>query len=146
MREFSASSTITQLSKTRAEGAPVVVHRDVTGPASMPARLREPEDRARTSRPRKIAGSAKQAKVTSRAAPIPSNDEPVSRAAHAVKNRPRPSKYANRITSPSNEIGALPWAKGTTSAPMPTVTRPTTGPARNTQVVVGLKTEPFRKS
>ena len=58
----------------------------------MPASWSEPDSLARTSRPRKNAGSARQAKVTSRAAPIPSNGEPVSRAAEAVKNRPRPSR------------------------------------------------------
>ena len=59
-----------------------------------------------TSRPRKNAGSARHAKVTSRAAPIPSNAEPVSRAAAAVKNRPRPSRYASRTRSPAKCTGA----------------------------------------
>ena len=77
---------------------------------------------------------------------MPSNAEPVSRAAEAVKNRPRPSRYASRIKSPVNEIGPLELASGISSTAIPAVTSPTTGPARNTQVVVVLKTEPFRKS
>ncbi len=51
-----------------------------------------PVARARTRRQRKSAGSARLANVTSRAAPIPSNGEPVSSAASAVKKRARPSR------------------------------------------------------
>ena len=57
----------------------------------MPANCSVPESFASTSKPRNKAGSARQAKVTSRAAPMPSKAEPVSRAAE-VKNRPRPSR------------------------------------------------------
>ena len=112
-----------------------------------PARVNWPESFASTSSPRKNAGSARQANVTSRAAPIPSNGEPVSSAAEAVKNRPRPSRYASRIRSPVNEIGALGVAQRNQEQrrkpPSPGLT---TGPARNTQVVVVLKTEPFWNS
>ena len=45
-----------------------------------------------------------------------------------------------------NEIGAVESASGISSTASAAVTSPTTGPARNTQVVVVLKTEPFRKS
>ncbi len=38
------------------------------------------------------------------------------------------------------------WPSGIRSTASAAVTRPTTGPARKTQVVVVLKTEPFRKS
>ena len=52
----------------------------------------EPESFASTNSPKKKAGSARQANVTSRAAPMPSNGEPVSRAAVVVKKRPRPNR------------------------------------------------------
>ncbi len=45
--------------------------------------------------------------------------------------------------SPVNESGAVELASGISSTAIAAVTRPTTGPARNTQVVVVLKTEPF---
>ena len=45
--------------------------------------------------------------------------------------------------SPVNETGAAELASGTNSTAIAAVTSPTTGPARNTQVVVVLKTEPF---
>ncbi len=48
--------------------------------------------------------------------------------------------------SPVNEIGALEFASGIMSTAIRAVASPTTGPARNTQVVVVLKTEPFWKS
>ncbi len=112
----------------------------------MSASCSDPDSLARTSSPRNSAGSARHAKVTSRAAPIPSKAEPVSRAADAVKNRPRPSRYASRIKSPVNETGAVALASGMSSTASAAVTRPTTGPARNTQVVVVLKTDPLRKS
>ena len=59
---------------------------------SMPESESEPVARTRTTRHRNSAGSANEAKVTSRAAPMPSKDEPVSSAARAVKKRPRPSR------------------------------------------------------
>src|SRR6266851_4647559 len=139
MRAFSASRTMNQLSKTKASAAPAVSQCDASALPSMPASCSDPDSLASTSSPRKNAGSARQAKVTSRAAPIPSNAEPVSRAAAAVKNRPRPSKYASRIRSPVNEIGVLEFVKGTSSTASAAVTKPTTGPARNTKVVVRLQ-------
>ena len=63
-----------------------------------------------------------------------------------MKNRPKPSKYANRIRSPVNEIGAVESASGIIIAAITAVTKPTTGPALNTQVVVVLKTDPFWQS
>src|SRR5207249_1985162 len=69
-----------------------------------------------------------------------------SSAAAAVKNRPKPSRYTSRIRSPVKEIGACPPANGTINTTIPVVTSPTTGPARKTQVVVVLNTDPFRAS
>ncbi len=58
----------------------------------MPERESDPVARANTTKHRKSAGSAMLAKETSRAAPMPSNDEPVSSAASAVKNRASASR------------------------------------------------------
>jgi hypothetical protein len=41
------------------------------------------------------------------------------------------------------ETGAAEFVIGTNNTAIPVVTSSTTGPARNTQVVVVLKTEPF---
>ncbi len=96
--------------------------------------------------PKNNAGSARHANVTSRAPPMPSNDEPVSSAAATVKNRPSPSTYANTTKSPANAIGARWPAIGTSSAAVNPVARPTTGPARKIHVVVVLNTAPLRSS
>ena len=48
--------------------------------------------RASATKPRNRAGSASHANVTSRAAPMPSNGDPVSSAAEAVKKRPSASR------------------------------------------------------
>ena len=83
---------------------------------------------ARTRSPRKNAGSARQEKVTSRAAPMPSNDDPVSRAAAAVKNRPSPNRYARRIRSPGKRDRChVEPASGISNTATTAVTRPTTG-------------------
>ena len=81
-----------QLSSTKARDAPSVaqcVHSELP---SMASNRKDPDSLAKTTNPRKKAGSARQAKVTSRAAPMPSNDDPVSIAADAVKKRPSPSR------------------------------------------------------
>ncbi len=48
----------------------------------------EPDRRASARNAKNSAGSVSHANPTSRAAPMPSNGEPVSRAAAAVKKRP----------------------------------------------------------
>ena len=51
------------------------------------------------------------------------------------------------MRSPVKEgMGALELPSGINITAIAAVTSPTTGPARNTHVVVVLKTEPFRKS
>ncbi len=77
---------------------------------------------------------------------MPSKAEPVSSAARAVAKRASPSRYANRMKSPANEsaAGAPPMERRSPAAA--TAASPTTGPARNTQVVVRLYTAPFRRS
>src|SRR5579872_2148467 len=147
MRQFSTKSTMNQLKSTSTSEAPEVIHfsASIVVP-SISASFNDPDRLARTRNPRNNAGSARQAKVTSRAAPMPSNGEPVSSAAQAVKNRPNPSKYAKSNTSPVNEIGALGPTRGISNPASATVANPTTGPARKIQVVVVLITEPLRKS
>ena len=68
-----------QLISTKASEAPAVGQCAASAGPSMPDNCSEPESFASTSMPRNKAGSARQAKVTSRAAPIPSNAEPVSK-------------------------------------------------------------------
>ncbi len=94
-----------QLSRTRASEAPAVGQCDASELPSMPASCSDPESLARTSKPRKKRRFRQAGEGHFPAAPMPSNAEPVSRAAEAVKNRPRPSRYASRIRSPVNEIG-----------------------------------------
>ena len=57
-----------------------------------------------------------------------------------------PSRYANRMKSPANEsaAGAPPMERRSPAASI--AASPTTGPARNTHVVVRLYTAPFRRS
>src|SRR4051812_35080508 len=108
MREFSASSTTNRPAATRTSDATGKPAREtVKGARSIVVRLNEPESLASTRKARNNAGSEKQAKVTSRAAPIPSNDEPVSSAAVVVKKRARPKRYANKIKSPVKRMGLL---------------------------------------
>ncbi len=76
-----------QLARTRTIDALAFCQAPAARTSSMCVSDREPERRARASRPKRSAGSARAEKVTSRAAPIPSNGEPVSRAAVATKNR-----------------------------------------------------------
>src|ERR1019366_1354271 len=97
-------------------------------------------------KPKNKAGSAKEEKETSRAAPIPSKEDPVSRAAEAMKNRPKASKYTMKIMSPWKAKTALWCPRGTIREAVKIEIQPTRGPARNTQVVVRLKTIPFLKS
>ena len=59
---------------------------------SMGARERLPVALARAAKPKKRAGSARALKETSRAAPMPSKAEPVSRADSTVRKRARPSR------------------------------------------------------
>src|SRR5207244_2034870 len=87
MREFSASRITNQLATTRTSDAPAVNHPADQGASSIGQSESERDSLAITRRPKKSAGSASEAKLTSRAAPIPSKAEPVSRAAEAMKNR-----------------------------------------------------------
>ena len=135
-----------QLRTTSVRGAPAVSQWEPTDPPNMSERAKDSDSFASTSSPMKSAGSARQAKLTSRAAPIPSNADPVSRAEEAVKNRPRPNRYASSTASPTKDTGAPAETNGMRSSARAAVTTPTTGPARKTQVVVVLNTEPFRKS
>jgi hypothetical protein len=99
-----------------------------------------------TEKAKKRAGSESMANVTSLADPIPSNDEPVSRAAAVVKKRESPNRYAKRIRSPVKETGALNRPMGTSKPAMNMVVNVTIGPIRKIQVVVVLKTIPLRNS
>ncbi len=58
----------------------------------MTLRVRPPEIRASTTKMTNRVGSARQEKVASRAAPMPSKLEPVSRAARMVKKRESPNR------------------------------------------------------
>jgi hypothetical protein len=102
--------------------------------------------RASAISPRMNAGSAKHANVASRAAPIPSNDDPVSSAAAIVKNRDNPSTYARAMKSPSNDHMARASPIGIKSAPIRAPASATAGPAMKTHVVVVLTTDCFRSS
>ena len=106
----------------------------------------EPDIRVRASMPKRSAGSARAENVTSRAAPIPSNGEPVSSAAAATKNRASENTPTKRIMSPVNERTAGRPPRGSRSAATTGATTDRTGPARNTHVVVRLTTKPFRRS
>ena len=61
-------------------------------PRSMVESERLDEAFARAAKPRKRAGSARAEKATSRAAPMPSKLEPVSRADSTVRNRASPNR------------------------------------------------------
>src|SRR5260370_38655024 len=103
MRAFSANRSTNQLTKTKRSEAPLDCQLEESAPASMALKLSVPERLASTNRPKKSTGSARQARVTSRAAPMPSKAEPVSKAAHAGKNLPKPSNHAQSIKSPAKE-------------------------------------------
>ena len=86
-----------------------------TSRRACPTATATPTSLARTSRPRNSAGSARQAKVTSRAAPIPSNAEPVSRAA-GDGEEPAQAQQVRRTGSKSpveRRPGGRPATNGT---------------------------------
>ena len=89
MRQFSAKSTTKSPVKSRRSEAPVAPQIAGVTWCSIGVRLMVPESLVRVIRAKNRVGSARQEKVTSRAAPIPSKAEPVSRAATVVKKRPR---------------------------------------------------------
>ena len=91
-----------------------------------------------------MAGSASNANVTSRLAPMPSKLEPVSSAAMTVTNRAKPSRYASTTRSPLKASGAANPPSGTSPVATAAAARPTTGPARKTHDVVRLYTAPLR--
>ena len=84
--------------------------------------------------------------MTSRAAPIPSNGEPVSIAAAATKNRASANTPTNRSMSPANGRSAGAPPRGIRSSATHGATTDRTAPARKTHVVVPLRTSPFRNS
>ena len=91
IRLFSVRNTIIQPASTRMNG-PVARVMANPGEASMPDRERLPLALARAAKPRNSAGSVSTEKVTSRAAPMPSKLDPVSRAETTVANRARPNR------------------------------------------------------
>src|SRR6266536_2820867 len=103
IREFSARERTKSPIAARTSAGAARPHASGSAGPSMPPSESEPVARARTRRQRKRAGSARLANVTSRAAPIPSNGEPVSSAASAVAKRARPRRYAKRTKSPLKE-------------------------------------------
>ena len=64
--------------------------------------------------------------------------DPVSSAASTVTKRISPSRYTSRTTSPGNDQSPRVPANGTSASAIRTAARPSTGPARNTHVVVRL--------
>ena len=101
---------------------------------------------ATATSPNSSAGSASAEKKTSRLAPIPSNAEPVSKAAATVKNLASPSRYANSTKSPAKWTGASQGPNGTSSTAAAVAASVTIGPARNTHDVVRLYTAPLPSS
>ena len=99
--------------------------------------------RASAPSPTSSAGSAKTANCNSRLAPMPSKLEPVSNAASTVKKRPSTRRYASKIRSPGNATADGTRPSGRISKTSERTARFTTGPARNTHVVVPLYTAPF---
>ena len=92
MRQASASSTMKSPMAMSTSGATVSAGTPPTVACSIVPSVSEPERRASTISARKRAGSERQAKVTSRDAPMPSKAEPVSSAAAVVKKRPSPKR------------------------------------------------------
>jgi len=88
----------------------------------------------------------KAAKVTSRLAPMPSKLEPVSRPASTSAKRPSASRPANATRSPAKLRRAARPSSGSRSAAATVETTTATGPARNSQVVVGLMRDRLRSS
>ena len=119
----------------------------VSGERSIGVRLNDPDSLASTRNARNSAGSEKQANVTSRAAPIPSKDEPVSSAADVVKNRAKPEQIReqNQIAGESDGRMQTAQAEQAIRRSEPPPASPA-APARNTHVVVVLKTIPLRIS
>ena len=75
----------------------------------------------------------------SRLAPMPSNAEPVSRAARIVMNRAEPEERGkeNDVPVEGDERGGPP-AQGRIAIAATTAASPRVGPARKTQLVVRL--------
>src|SRR5712691_7046399 len=93
IREFSASKTTNNPLATRTSGATGnIAHDVIAGAFSIGERESDPDNFASTRKARNNAGSEKHANVTPRAAPNPSNDDPVSSAADVVKNRASPNR------------------------------------------------------
>src|SRR5258708_37213994 len=93
---------------TISTSAAVALRHAVPLAASTEASSSELPTRASARRPKKSAGSARQANGSSRAAPIPSHEDPVSSAAAVVNKRPRPERQKKRIMAPREPIGAMP--------------------------------------
>src|ERR1039457_5360408 len=144
IRLVSARTKINRLTTTRSNGADTPLHVSEGAELSIVDNVKDDVRLASTINPKNSAGSARQAKVTSRAAPMPSKEEPVSSAANTVKKRPSPNRYANNTRSPMNATGALWYPSGIKQPAMIVVTTATTGPARNSQVVVVLSTTSLR--
>jgi len=96
---------------------------------SISLRDREPDNLARTRKAKNNAGSDRQAKVTSRDAPIPSKEEPVSRAAVVVKKRAKPKRLGEEQQVPVKAIGEPKRPKGMRRPAIRTADKVTTGPA-----------------
>src|SRR5688572_10344934 len=86
--------------------APAPDHSDLSTTPSIADNESEPAPPARTISESRNAASARQANVASRAAPMPSNADPVSSAASTVKKRPSANRYTRNKRSPVNAIGA----------------------------------------
>src|SRR5260370_5287719 len=145
IRLHSAKRTMKRLTITIRREAPAEVH---SAPSPAPSSVdseREPEVRTSARRPRNSAGSARQENVASRAAPMPSNGEPVSSAASPVKNRDRAKRYAKSTKSPLKEMSGAWLPKGSSVPATNGVVAATTAAARYTPLAVLLKTESFRK-
>ena len=130
---------------TRARGGAACAQTPTVTWGSIVDSDRLPVFRAMAARARRSAGSARVENVTSRLAPMPSKLDPVSSAAITVEKRARARRYANRRRSPGKATRAGA-PRGTRAAATTTAANPTTGPARNTQLVVRLYTAPFAMS
>jgi hypothetical protein len=108
----------------------------------------EPERRVSTISPKKSAGSVRQEKVTSRAPPMPSKAEPVSKCRGDGEEASQAEEVGEEHQIAFERDGCARWPPSGDehAAAKRAVTRPTSGPALNTQVVVRLNTEPLRSS
>ncbi len=143
IRQFSANISRYQLTKTNSTGVTAVPILTENAPLNRFAICNDSKTLARTKTQKNRVGSDKQANVTSRVTPIPSNADPVSKADNTIKNLPKARRYTNSKTSPVNEQGAQLCPSGINIAAIKIVIKLTTGPNRKSHVVVLLCTVPF---